>query len=143
MADLLYTLTSLLPLPVWLSMLLFPSAGFTRRMVLSPWPIVVLAGAYAVLLATAAIAAPGVPSLDADALRALLASRWGFLAGWAHYLCLDLFAGIWIFRDAKYYGIRPWPYLLATLFVGPIGLGAWLLRRRAFDRKDPVRRMAN
>ena len=78
--------------------------------------------------------------LSLDGLRRGLSLEWGFLAVWAHLLTLDLFAGVWIFRDAKYWGMEPRVYVLVTLFAGPLGLGAYLLarQRRSKERPDQV-----
>lgn len=140
--DALFTFLNLLPLPVWIGMMLFPRARLTQRMVLSPWPVVALAAVYLVLLVAAAgsslAAGSGELSLSLDALQSLFASDLGFLTGWTHYLMLDLFAGIWLFRDAKYWGHQPTLFLLATLLFAPLGLGAYLLWRRRRERSDPV-----
>ncbi len=65
-------------------------------------------------------------------VRAIFASDAGVVIGWTHYLAFDLFAGLWIARDADAKNVgRLWqaPVLLATLFAGPVGFGAWLLLR--------------
>ncbi len=140
--DALFSFLNLLPMPVWLSMMLFPRARFTQRMVLSPWPVVAVSAVYVVLLL--ASIGQGIQSgdplaFDMAGLQAGFASDLGFLVGWAHYLALDLFAGIWIFRDAKYWGKTPTLFLLFTLLAGPLGLGAYLVWRRRWERDDPVR----
>lgn len=135
----LFGLVSLLPMPVWLSMLLFPRTDFTRRLVSAPWPFVALGAVYGVLLVVAMLAGGVAGSLGFDALRASLSTEWGFLAAWAHLLTLDLFAGVWIFRDAKYWGLAPTWFLVGTLLAGPLGLAAYLWFRSRRDRRDPVR----
>ncbi|MEX2501809.1 MAG: abscisic acid-deficient protein Aba4 family protein, partial [Trueperaceae bacterium] len=121
-----FGLINVATLPWWLSMLLFPSSRATLRMVTSPWPFVVLAAAYLALLLSAIFTGPAPASLDAAALASAFASPWGFLAAWMHMLALDLFAGVWIFRDARFYGRVPRLELLATWWTGPIGLGVYL-----------------
>lgn len=138
MAETVFSLLNILPLPVWLGMLLFPRARFTQRLVLSYWPYVVLAGVYTLLLVTALAVGSGF-DLSLAGLQRSLSLEWGFLALWAHVLTLDLFTGVWIFRDAKYWGIGPRPYVLVTLFAGPLGLGAYLLARRRRSQNDPVK----
>lgn len=137
--DALFGIASLLPMPVWGAMLLFPRTDFTRRLVGASWPLLALAGVYTLFLAIGLFAGSGVGSLSFDALRSAAGTEWGFLAIWMHLLTLDLFAGIWIFRDAKYWGITPTWYLVATLMAGPLGLGIYLWFRRRKDRDDPVR----
>jgi uncharacterized membrane protein YczE len=137
--DTLFGLVSILPMPVWGAMLLFPGTEFTRRLVSASWPLIALAGVYLTLLVVALFAGGGVGSLSFDALRAGLSSEWGFLVAWTHMLALDLFAGIWIFRDAKYWDISPTWFLVGTLMAGPLGLGIYLWFRSRRDRNDPVR----
>jgi hypothetical protein len=66
------------------------------------------------------------------AVGELLKSPWLRLAGWIHYLALDLFTGGWIVRDAA---VRAMPRLLTApcLFLvfafGPAGLLLFLLVR--------------
>ena len=56
----------------------------------------------------------------------------GATLGWVHYLAFDLFAGMWIARDAdgKGFGrIVQVPFLFLTLMAGPVGLFLWLIVR--------------
>ena len=137
MAETVFSLLNILPLPLWLGMLLFPRSRFTERLVLAYWPYIALAGFYALLL-IAALASSGGFDLSFDGLRRGLSLEWGFLALWAHVLTLDLFAGVWVFRDAKYWGTEARPFVLLTLFLGPLGLGTYLLLRRRKAKHDPV-----
>src|SRR3546814_18320544 len=68
------------------------------------------------------------------------------LVGWVHYLAFDLFAGMWIARDADQKGfsrIVQFPLLVLTLLAGPVGLLAWLIvrerRARALARAKSAR----
>lgn len=137
----LFGLLNLLPIPIWVSMMLFPRARFTQRLVMSYWPFIVLGGIYTLLLLIALVSGASELSLSFDALRRSLSSDWGFLAGWTHYLALDLFAGVWIFRDAKYWGINPTLWLLLTLLAGPLGLAGYLFVRQRKGKHDPVRHL--
>lgn len=138
----LFGLLTLLPLPFWIAMLLFPHASFTRRMIASSWPFIALGAVYVVLLLAAlAELAPASLGFSAASLQATIGGGWGFLAVWAHLLTLDLFAGIWIFRDARYWSVQPAPYLLATLFAGPLGLALYLYQRQRRENRDPVRNL--
>ncbi len=52
--------------------------------------------------------------------------------GWTHYLAFDLFAGLWIARDADAKGFSRLvqaPVLITTFLAGPIGLLVWLAIR--------------
>ncbi|MEX2534680.1 MAG: ABA4-like family protein [Trueperaceae bacterium] len=142
MIENLFALINLLPLPFWVAMLLFPRTSLTQRMVTSSWPFIILAGLYTILLLAAfASLSPSEFGISAIAIQAAIAGGWGFLAVWAHLLTLDLFAGIWIFRDARYWSVQPAPYLLATLFTGPLGLGLYLYQRQRREKRDPIRNL--
>jgi hypothetical protein len=70
-------------------------------------------------------------------VMALFDSPGGAVVGWTHYLAFDLFAGLWIARDAdgKGFGrLVQLPVLFATLMVGPVGLLIWLTVREARAR---------
>jgi hypothetical protein len=135
-----FSLLNVLPLPIWLGMLLFPKARFTQRLVQAYWPFVALGGVYTLLLLIALATGTGEGfDLSFSALRRSVGLEWGFLALWAHLITLDLFAGVWIFRDAKYWGVEPRPYVLLTLFTGPLGLGAYLLVRQRRTKNDPIK----
>lgn len=121
-------------------MLLFPSTRTTQRIVTSAWPFLILGALHALLLVAAlATLFPAELGLSGRSFRSALAGSWGFLAIWSHLLTLDLFAGVWIFRDARYWAVRPAPYLLATLVAGPIGLGLYLYVRKQREIRDPIR----
>src|SRR3546814_13933371 len=65
-------------------------------------------------------------------VMALFATKGGMLVGWVHYLAFDLFAGMWIARDADQKGfsrIVQFPLLVLTQLAGPVGLLAWLIVR--------------
>lgn len=72
-------------------------------------------------------------------IRAIFATDAGVAIGWTHYLAFDLFAGLWIARDADGKGIGrivQAPILFATLMAGPLGLGIWLLAREPAARRQ-------
>ena len=71
-------------------------------------------------------------------VRALFASDGGVTLGWLHYLALDLFAGMWIARDAdaKQFGrVGQGLVLLLTFLAGPAGLLLWLAIREPAARR--------
>lgn len=138
MAESLFNFLNLVPLPVWFSMMFFPRSRFTQQMVLSYWLYIALGAVYALTLLYSITQGGGFdPSFDG--LRSGFANEWGFLTGWTHYLALDLFVGVWIFRDAKYWGIRTTWYLLITLFAAPLGLALYLFVRERKDKTPPTR----
>ena len=139
MAETLFNLLNILPLPIWVGMLLFPRTRYTQNLVMAYWPYLVLSGVYLLFLLVSLFASGGGFGLSFDALRASLGSEWAFLAAWAHFVTFNLFVGVWIFRDAKYWGINPGIFLLLTLLAGPVGLGAYLLLRQRKGKSDPAR----
>jgi hypothetical protein len=139
MAQTLFNLLNVLPLPIWLGMILFPRTRYTQNLVMSYWYYMVLAGVYLLFLIVALL--QNGLAFEFDAAREGLNSEWGLLAAWAHFIVLDLFAGVWIFRDAKYWGINPTWFVLLTLVIGPVGLGSYLLFRQRKSKTDPVRHL--
>ncbi len=85
---------------------------------------------------------PGDGGLDfttIEGVRAIFASDGGVVIGWTHYLAFDLFAGLWIARDADSKGVSRFiqvPILFLTLMFGPLGLGIWLLLREPAARRQ-------
>lgn len=62
-------------------------------------------------------------------------------APWAQQLFVDVclalgVAWVWLFQDARQHGIRAWPYLLATLGTGSVGVFAYLLHREVVVRRS-------
>ena len=76
-------------------------------------------------------------------VMALFDSKGGSVVGWTHYLAFDLFTGLWIARDADAKGFNrfvQFPFLFATLMVGPVGLFLWLIVR---ERRARAQAKAN
>lgn len=123
-------------LPLWAAMILFPKSSMTRRVMSVSSPLLTgMSAVYAGLLARAAIE-EGLPSdpTDGDAWRQVLASPRGFMAGWTHYLVLDLFVGRWIWQTALAEGRRCRVALTFAMMAGPIGLLIFDLQRRLAPR---------
>mgnify|MGYP006362941809 FL=1 len=139
MTQTLFNLLNLLPLPVWLGMILFPRTRYTQNLVMSYWYYIVLAAVYFLFLLVSFT--QGGLDFSFEGIRLGLSNEWGGLTAWAHFIVLDLFVGVWIFRDAKYWGINPTLFVLLTLFAGPLGLGSYLLMRQRKSKSDPVRNL--
>ena len=96
-----------------------------------------------------------VPAVESDTagsftsiagVRALFSSDAGVVIGWIHYLALDLFAGIWIAKDADHKGFSRLvqaPILALTFVAGPAGLFLWLLIRERRARASAGLRKVN
>ena len=102
---------------------------------------------YVVLVATAltvgfgdprGTAGGGAPDFQTIAgIRAIFATDGGVVAGWTHYLALDLFTGLWIAEDADRRGIgrlAQAPVLVLTFLAGPAGLFLHLVLSRLIFR---------
>ncbi|RYF95975.1 MAG: DUF4281 domain-containing protein, partial [Chitinophagaceae bacterium] len=73
-----------------------------------------------------------------DGVATLFLNRQMLLAGWIHYLAFDLFAGIYIVRNAKLHNINHWlttPTLLLTFMFGPVGLLLYTLLRWGLTKR--------
>ena len=105
---------------------------------------IMYAGVFLLCLAyTALIVGLGTGAIDAGGegggsftslagVMKLFATPGGATLGWVHYLAFDLFAGLWIARDAdqkKFGRAVQIPFLLLTLMAGPVGLLGWLIVR--------------
>jgi len=128
-----FSISNLSVMPFWLSLVFAPGTRWTDRLVRSPLIVVPPLAIYAALVLPAlgqilpAVARPELP-----AIAGLLGGPVGATAAWAHFLAFDLFIGRWIYLDARE---RRWPapllsgFLLATLLLGPLGLGGYLAAR--------------
>lgn len=142
MWDGIFAATNLIAVAGWATLLLLPRRPALLAAVLY-LGVGLLCLAYAAMLAGMVggwldpLRTPGTPEPDmADysvgGLMNLFASPGAIVLGWTHYLAFDLFAGLWIARDADAKGFSRTaqaPVLLATFLVGPVGLGIWLLLR--------------
>lgn len=67
----------------------------------------------------------------------LFTSPWAVTAGWIHYLCFDMFVGMWQFTDAKKQGLPFWlmlPVWFLTFMFGPVGFLLYALIRTVRTR---------
>lgn len=141
LTPLLFSSSSLLVAPFWLLMVLAPRWRLTERLVRSPWIIAGPVALYAALvLPRLGALAPALARPELATIAALLGTPAGATIAWAHFLALDLFAGRWIYLDARERGLPAWlvsPVLVATLMFAPLGLAAYGLALLA--RRLPVR----
>jgi len=110
-------------------MILLPNWKFTRQIMSSYLPFVLLAGAYLYLF---------ISSITPDNAQALsnpqladIAKFFGDEAaaatGWIHFLVMDLFVGRWIYWEGQKTGIWTIHSLALCLFAGPMGLLSHIL----------------
>ena len=94
-------------LPWWAAWLIAPRAAFSRTLASHAAIFVLLSALYAIFMGTAIASGGPGGGFDFESLRAGLATPTGFLAGWIHYLCFDLFVGAWIVRESGRLGLEP------------------------------------
>ena len=135
-----YNLINALVVPAWALLLVLPKSPITKAPVHSMlWPVM-MGLIYTVLLIGSMFFGLAHPDagFSFTGVQALFDHPNGLLIGWTHYLALDLFAGLWIARDADGRAagrLVQVPFLLATFMAGPAGLFAWLIAR-LFLRAD-------
>jgi hypothetical protein len=136
----LFSLASALVLPAWLLLALAPRWRHAARLVAAVVVPGILSGLYlGVIVARWGGAEGGFSSL-AD-VATLFADPWLLLAGWVHYLVLDLFVGAWEVRDAQRLGVPHLlvvPCLALTFLFGPVGLLLYGAIRVARTRRAAV-----
>lgn len=145
--DLLFGVTNAIALAGWVMLAALPRREGVLALVLLGG-VGLLCAIYAVLFAAlmgglvdpsrvdGGVAAPFEYSVDG--LVAAFGARGIIVMGWTHYLAFDLFAGLWIARDADGRGVNrvaQLPFLFATFMAGPVGLLAWLLLRKPLTRR--------
>ena len=128
---------NLLALLCWAGLILAPRSRLLETAILYVG-VGLLCLVYTVLLAlflTGAVDAGGTGGTSftsIEGVRAIFMGDGGVTVGWTHYLALDLFAGLWIAKDADAKGFSRLvqaPVLLLTFVAGPAGVLVWLLVR--------------
>jgi hypothetical protein len=135
-------------LPFWLLMLLMPKSTLTQKVMGSYLVFIPLAAVYAFLVVSSLAAPGGLDILTSGAGVTLSALSKAFgdpntmAAGWAHYVCFDLFVGRWVWADGLRNRVFTGHSLVLGLFFGPIGLLSHLVTRSVFavsgSPKDPL-----
>ena len=146
MWDNLFGIANIWAMVCWAALILLPRAKFVQSAVFYAG-IGLLCLAYAVLLVLVTggmvdavpVEGGGQASFTSiEGVRGIFASDGGATVGWIHYLALDLFAGMWIARDADQKGFSRLiqaPVLLLTFVAGPAVLLLWLVIREGRARK--------
>lgn len=145
MADHLFVVITFGILPFWALLVFAPGWRWTQRLVHSLWLVLPLAVAYGVAQSSDPNSAPDAGFHSLPAVVALFGTKEAILAGWIHFVVVDLFVGAWQVRDARRQGIHHGfvvPCLLLTLAMAPFGLAAYALVRVVKTRRlsiDPDR----
>lgn len=142
----LFSMANGLALICWLALILAPRSTLLNTAIFY-LGMGLLCAAYAVLLVLVLTGAAdpltpdgaGAASFTTIAgVRAIFLSDGGLVIGWIHFLALDLFAGIWIARDADAKGFSRLvqaPVLALTFIAGPAGVALWLAIRERRARQ--------
>jgi hypothetical protein len=137
----LFQLSSLLTMPFWALMILFPRWRWTARILKSPYVIAPAALLYAALvLPLIGTILPAVANPNLAGIAALLSSPAGATIAWVHFLAFDLFVGRWIYLHSRERDANPYlmaPILFLTIMLGPIGLLVYLAVRAARSIRTP------
>jgi hypothetical protein len=129
--DQLFTLASNLAMAGWIVLLFLPFWKDRTKYVLGI-PVVLLAILYSLLIFSVADRETLGNFGSLDGVSKLFTNKTMLLAGWVHYLAFDLFAGVYIVRNARSHAINHWittPTLALTFLLGPFGLLLYTLLR--------------
>jgi len=127
----IFSLTNSLALLGWLLLVFTGRLRWAAPLVLGATVPLLLAVVYTGLLA-GHWAEGGGSFRTLAGVSMLFENHWLLLAGWVHYLAVDLFIGGWEVRDSQALGISHWiviPCLALTFLFGPGGLLLYFLIR--------------
>lgn len=122
-------------------MILFPKTLFTQRMVMNYWVYIGLGLFYTLIVIAFLASNLNISAIDFASFKAAISSDWGLLMIWTQLTIFNLFIAVWIFRDAKYWGIKPLWYLLLAYVLPPLALSIYLFVRQQKSKKDPIRHL--
>lgn len=125
-----FWLMNMLVLPFWAAMVFLPGRSWVRHLA-HPFFVPTLLGLLYVYALYRLITVTGVPplaGLEVKALRKFVDHPLVFLVVWAHYLAVDLFLGMSIFRDARSRNMKVPVELVLCWIFGPLGLVAYVAR---------------
>ncbi|HEX8124657.1 MAG TPA: abscisic acid-deficient protein Aba4 family protein [Allosphingosinicella sp.] len=130
----------------WAALFASPWIGRRRAVLAARWVLVPLCLLYLLFFLTHLKAIPTDSGYTLAAVARAFDRPVLLLAGWIHYLVLDLFAGSWEAEHSERTGVGFAPLLLclfATLMIGPLGLllylavAAFRRSRRPSEGWDP------
>ena len=135
--EMLYYWVNLGVLPFWIILILFPKSNLCRYLVTSIFPILLLSGAYILMLYKSYLSSYNFESnfklyLGINELSELFRDNSYLMVFWIHFISINLFTGGWIVKDSQKFSINKILLslpLLITYLIGPIGLFLyWLIR---------------
>ena len=135
--EMLYYWVNLGVLPLWLILIFFPYSNFSKYLVTSIFPILILGGSYIFVLYKSYLNSYDFVNnfslyLGIDHLSDLFKDRSYLMMFWIHFISINLFTGGWIVRDSQKLYINKILIsvpLIITYLIGPIGLFLyWMIR---------------
>ena len=135
--EFIFTLINGVVMPAWALLIFLPKWSLTERFVHAAFYPLFFGVFYSYYLMFNIFfggAADGVELTSMAGVMALFDTPTGVLVGWSHYLVFDLFVGAWISRDAVRRSVNliaAAPCLLLTFLLGPVGLLAYVILRKA------------
>jgi hypothetical protein len=133
--------------PGWAALFLLPWIGRRRAIRWARWTAVPLCLLYLAFLLPNLAAIPRDGGYTLEALGRAFDTPALLLAGWIHYLALDLWVASWEAEHAERAGLSHaalLPCLFATMMIGPLGLLLYLgvaavaANRHPGGSRDPV-----
>lgn len=125
-----FWMMNLVVFPFWAGMILFPRNRLVWRFC-HPFLVPAALGLvyiYAVYLLISVTGIPPLAGLEVKAMRDFMNHPLVFLVIWAHYLAIDLFLGMSIYRDASARRLQVPVELLLCWIFGPVGLVVYVAR---------------
>ena len=117
--EIAYSFLNVFVVPFWLLMIFVPHWQWTKRIMLSFWPIVVVALLYmGLLLSQIGEMASSLANPTLSVITQALGEPTGATIAWAHFLAFDLFVGRWAYLDSVNKNSKPGlsaPYSLLYL----------------------------
>lgn len=135
-----YTLNAL-SFIAWVLLVVAPQHKLTKELVRGYVIPVVLAASYTCLLVYVGRTVQ-ITDFSFGSLLTLGSDPWAVTLLWAHVLCFDLLAGIWMTADAELRGISRKAVLvplILTFFAGPLGLLVYLLMPKVGTLKRRIK----
>ncbi len=135
--EILYYWVNLGVLPFWLILIFFPYSNFSKYLVTSIFPILILGGSYIFVLYKSYLNSYDFLNnfnlyLGIDQLSDLFSNKSNLMMFWIHFISINLFTGGWIVKDSQKFSINKVLLalpLIVTYLIGPIGLlFYWLIR---------------
>ena len=135
--EILYYWVNLGVLPFWLILIFFPYSNFSKYLVTSIFPILILGGSYIFVLYKSYLNSYDFLNnfnlyLGIDQLSDLFSNKSNLMMFWIHFISINLFTGGWIVKDSQKFSINKVLLalpLIVTYLIGPIGLFLyWVIR---------------